>query len=87
MRIMPPAASPGAVFRAGPIDRAPPDAALPRAVLYGRETILPESIAAAAPDGAGGPGLVAAVHADRDGRTVGSPDLLRATIAANRSLP
>lgn len=69
------------------IDHVLPGASLPRLVLYGRATILPDDIARGALDGSAPLAYVTFLHADRRGWAVGTEALLRTTIAANWSPP
>lgn len=75
--------SPDCVFCTELIDRTLPQADLPRRTLFGTTTILPDDIARAALDGDSPLAIAAFIHADSNGWTEGSADLLRATIAAN----
>lgn len=80
--------TPDAVFCTELIDRALPQAELPRRTLFDTTTILPDDLARVALDGESPLSVAAFIHADRDGWTEGSADLLRATIAASwRPLP
>ncbi|MCC7322036.1 MAG: hypothetical protein IT542_13790 [Rubellimicrobium sp.] len=76
-----------AIFCTELVDRALPDARLPRDTVGGHEVVLPDRIASAALTGASPLEPVLFLYADAQGLHRGSTALLRATIAANWPAP